>query len=43
MTPIIGLLAFVFLIAWSGRRPTRGTYAAVALGAILLAIWEYLP
>ena len=37
-----GVLAFIFLLGLSGRKPTRGTYFAVAVAALGASVWEYL-
>jgi hypothetical protein len=36
------LVAFIFLLGLTGRKPTRGTYLAVAAAAVAASIWEYL-
>lgn len=40
--PFAALVAFIFFLALSGRRPSRGTYVAIACAAIVAAVWEYL-
>lgn len=37
-----GLLAFIFVLGLSGRKPTRGTYIVIALAAVAASAWEYL-
>jgi len=36
------LLAFIFLLGLAGRTPNRGTYLAIAVAALIAAVWEYL-
>ena len=37
-----GVLAFIFLLGLSGRRPSKGTYVAIGLAALAASAWEYL-
>jgi hypothetical protein len=37
-----GLIAFIFLLALSGKKPTRGAYIAIAVAAFVVSIWEYV-
>lgn len=40
--PFAALLAFIFVLGLTGRRPTRGSYVAVAVAAVVASVWEYL-
>jgi hypothetical protein len=37
-----GVLAFIFLLGLSGRKPTKGNYFAVVFAALVASVWEYL-
>jgi hypothetical protein len=38
----IGLVAFIFVLGLSGRKPTKGTYILIAFAAVAASAWEYL-
>ena len=38
----IVLVAFIFCLALIGRRPTKGTYVAIAIAAVAASVWEYV-
>jgi hypothetical protein len=35
------LLAFIFILGLTGKRPSRATYLAIAVAALAAAVWEY--
>ena len=36
------LIALIFVLGLSGRKPTRGMYVFIALAAVATSAWEYL-
>jgi hypothetical protein len=36
------VLALIFVLGLSGRRPTRGTYLVIGLAAAAASAWDYL-
>jgi hypothetical protein len=36
------VLAFIFLLGLSGRKPSKGAYFAIGVAALVASVWEYL-
>lgn len=39
--PFVALVAFIFLLGVTGRKPTRGTYLVIAVAAVVASAWDY--
>lgn len=40
--PFALLVAFIFALGIAGKKPSRATYIAIAIAALIAAVWEYL-